>query len=191
MKAGSKVSDLKIGEYVNYSGFNWRVSNKKDNGNIQLVLDGTITSNESYLLLGFGIDEKYYSTNNKTNLGYKLVNESSKYINTKLLQKQKFKVYNYKGNATYNSDVNYNNYTTKLIEVSMFELFSTSSSDNYWFRESDGKGNAYANSPIGDVVKYEIVENNNSMIKLSVLVDGTSTIKLGSGSKDDPYTITK
>lgn len=191
VKAGSKVSDLKIGEYVNYSGFNWRVSNKKDNGNIQLVLDGTITSNESYLLLGFGIDEKYYSTNNKTNLGYKLVNESSKYINTKLLQKQKFKVYNYKGNATYNSDVNYNNYTTKLIEVSMFELFSTSSSDNYWFRESDGKGNAYANSPIGDVVKYEIVENNNSMIKLSVLVDGTSTIKLGSGSKDDPYTITK
>lgn len=191
VKAGSKVSDLKIGEYVNYSGFNWRVSNKKDNGNIQLVLDGTITSNESYLLLGFGIDEKYYSTNNKTNLGYKLVNESSKYINTKLLQKQKFKVYNYKRNATYNSDVNYNNYTTKLIEVSMFELFSTSSSDNYWFRESDGKGNAYANSPIGDVVKYEIVENNNSMIKLSVLVDGTSTIKLGSGSKDDPYTITK
>ena len=191
VKAGSKVSDLKIGEYVNYSGFNWRVSNKKDNGNIQLVLDGTITSNESYLLLGFGIDEKYYSTNNKTNLGYKLVNESSKYINTKLLQKQKFKVSNYKGNATYNSDVNYNNYTTKLIEVSMFELFSTSSSDNYWFRESDGKGNAYANSPIGDVVKYEIVENNNSMIKLSVLVDGTSTIKLGSGSKDDPYTITK
>ncbi len=191
VKAGSKVSDLKIGEYVNYSGFNWRVSNKKDNGNIQLVLDGTITSNESYLLLGFGIDEKYYSTNNKTNLGYKLVNESSKYINTKLLQKQKFKVYNYKGNATYNSDVNYNNYTTKLIEVSMFELFSTSSSDNYWFRESDGKGNAYANSPIGDVVKYEIVENNNSMIKLSVLVDGTSTIKLGSGSKNDPYTITK
>lgn len=191
IKAGSKVSDLKIGDYVNYSGFNWRVSNKKDNGNIQLVLDGTITSNESYLLLGFGIDEKYYSTNNKTNLGYKLVNESSKYINTKLLQKQKFKVYNYKGNATYNSDVNYNNYTTKLIEVSMFELFSTSSSDNYWFRESDGKGNAYANSPIGDVVKYEIVENNNSMIKLSVLVDGTSTIKLGSGSKNDPYTITK
>lgn len=191
VKAGSKVSDLKIGDYVNYSGFNWRVSNKKDNGNIQLVLDGTITSNESYLLLGFGIDEKYYSTNNKTNLGYKLVNESSKYINTKLLQKQKFKVYNYKGNATYNSDVNYNNYTTKLIEVSMFELFSTSSSDNYWFRESDGKGNAYANSPIGDVVKYEIVENNNSMIKLSVLVDGTSTIKLGSGSKNDPYTITK
>ena len=191
VKAGSKVSDLKIGDYVNYSGFNWRVSNKKDNGNIQLVLDGTITSNESYLLLGFGIDEKYYSTNNKTNLGYKLVNESSKYINTKLLQKQKFKVYNYKGNATYNSDVNYNNYTTKLIEVSMFELFSTSSSDNYWFRESDGKGNAYANSPIGDVVKYEIVENNNSMIKLSVLVDGTSTIKLGSGSKNDPYTIKK
>ena len=191
VKAGSKVSNLKIGEYVNYSGFNWRVSNKKDDGNIQLVLDDTITSNEGYLLLGFGTDGKYYSTNNKTNLGYKLVNEGSKYINTKLLKKQKFKVYNYKGNATYNSNVNYSNYTTKLIEVSMFELFSTSSSDNYWFRESDGKGNAYANSPIGDVVKYEIVENNNSMIKLSVLVDGTSTIKLGSGSKDDPYTITK
>lgn len=191
VKAGSKVSNLKIGEYVNYSGFNWRVSNKKDDGNIQLVLDDTITSNEGYLLLGFGTDGKYYSTNNKTNLGYKLVNEGSKYINTKLLKKQKFKVYNYKGNATYNSNVNYSNYTTKLIEVSMFELFSTSSSDNYWFRESDGKENAYANSPIGDVVKYEIVENNNSMIKLSVLVDGTSTIKLGSGSKDDPYTITK
>lgn len=191
VKAGSKVSNLKIGEYVNYSGFNWRVSNKKDDGNIQLVLDDTITSNEGYLLLGFGTDGKYYSTNNKTNLGYKLVNEGSKYINTKLLKKQKFKVYNYKGNATYNSNVNYSNYTTKLIEVSMFELFSTSSSDNYWFRESDGKENAYANSPIGDVVKYEIVENNNSMIKLSVLVDGTSTIKLGSGSKNDPYTITK
>lgn len=191
VKAGSKVSDLKIGEYVNYSGFNWRVSNKKDDGNIQLVLDDTITSNEGYLLLGFGTDGKYYSINNKTNLGYKLVNEGSKYINTKLLKKQKFKVYNYKGNATYNSNVNYSNYTTKLIEVSMFELFSTSSSDNYWFRESEGKGNAYANSPIGDVVKYEIVENNNSMIKLSVLVDGTSTIKLGSGSKNDPYTITK
>lgn len=191
VKAGSKVSNLKIGEYVNYSGFNWRVSNKKDDGNIQLVLDDTITSNEGYLLLGFGTDGKYYSTNNKTNLGYKLVNEGSKYINTKLLKKQKFKVYNYKGNATYNSNVNYSNYTTKLIEVSMFELFSTSSSDNYWFRESEGKGNAYANSPIGDVVKYEIVENNNSMIKLSVLVDGTSTIKLGSGSKNDPYTITK
>ena len=191
VKAGSKVSNLKIGEYVNYSGFNWRVSNKKDDGNIQLVLDDTITSNEGYLLLGFGTDGKYYSTNNKTNLGYKLVNEGSKYINTKLLKKQKFKVYNYKGNATYNSNVNCSNYTTKLIEVSMFELFSTSSSDNYWFRESDGKENAYANSPIGDVVKYEIVENNNSMIKLSVLVDGTSTIKLGSGSKNDPYTITK
>ena len=73
----------------------------------------------------------------------------------------------------------------------MFELFSTSTSDNYWFKESDGKGNAYANSPVGDVVKYSIEENNNSMIKLSVLVDGKSTIKLGSGSKNDPYTITK
>lgn len=191
VKAGSKVSDLKIGEYVNYSGFNWRVSNKKDNGNIQLVLDETLSSDESYLIPEFGIGEKYYSTNNKTNIGYKLVNEFSKYVNTKLLKKQTIEVYNYKGNATYNSKVHSNKYTIKLAEVSMFELFSTSTSDNYWFKESDGKGNAYANSPVGDVVKYSIEENNNSMIKLSVLVDGKSTIKLGSGSKNDPYTITK
>lgn len=191
VKPGSQVSNLRIGEYINYSGFNWRVSNKEDNGNIQLVLDETLSSDESYLIPEFGIGEKYYSTNNKTNIGYKLVNEFSKYVNTKLLKKQTIEVYNYKGNATYNSKVHSNKYTIKLAEVSMFELFSTSTSDNYWFKESDGKGNAYANSPVGDVVKYSIEENNNSMIKLSVLVDGKSTIKLGSGSKNDPYTITK
>lgn len=191
VKPGSQVSNLRIGEYINYSGFNWRVSNKKNNGNIQLVLDDTLSSDESYLIPEFGIGEKYYSINNKTNIGYKLVNEFSKYVNTKLLKKQTIEVYNYKGNATYNSKTHSNKYTIKLAEVSMFELFSTSTSDNYWFKESDGKGNAYANSPVGDVVKYSIEENNNSMIKLSVLVDGKSTIKLGSGSKNDPYTITK
>ena len=51
------------------------------------------------------------------------------------------------------------------------------------------RGNAYFNSSIGDVGEYAIIENNNNMVRLSVLLNGGATVKLGSGTKDEPYTI--
>lgn len=189
LKPGSKISDVRVGEYISYSGNIWRTGAVDKNGNVQMVLDDTVSSDDNYLLLGFGIGDKYYSIKTSTNLGYQVVNTVSKYVSTKKLVNQNINIYKYNGNASYKTSVSSDKYKVKLAEVSMFEMFSTSLTNSYWFRETDGKGNAYFNSSIGDVGEYAIIENNNNMVRLSVLLNGGATVKLGSGTKDEPYTI--
>ena len=189
LKPGSKISDAKLGEYIKYSGNSWRVSNIDKNGNVHMVLDDTVSLDGDYVVIGFGINDKYYSIKNATNLGYQIVNNVSSYVSTKSLINQNIAVYKYNNNVSYNSNVDSDKIKVRLAEVSMFEMFSTSSVNNYWFRETDGKGNAYSNASIGDVAKYSIEENSNNMLKLSVLLNGKATVKLGSGTKDEPYTI--
>lgn len=188
---GNKISEARVGEYVEYSGNIWRISGVDKDKNTRIVLDGAVALNEEYLNLDFGSNDKYYSTKSKTNLGYKIVNDVSKYISTKLLANQTIQVYNYNGEANYLSKVDSKKYNAKLAEVSMFELFSASKNNIFWFKETDGKGNAYSNNSNDDVTRFEISDGSINMVRLSVLLDKKVTVKLGSGTYDKPYTITK
>lgn len=190
LKPGTNIKEARTGEYINYSGYLWRVINNKNNGNIKVVMDDILKSDFENSLCTFDIKDNYYNPNVKNNIGYRIENIISSYVNTKYFNKSTVKIYNYKNKAEYNNKTKYKEYKTLLSEVSMYDMFSVSTSDNYWFIESTNKI-AYSNNPYGDVMKNKINEDNKNLLKLAAVLNGKITIKSGKGTINNPYLIAK
>ena len=187
--AGTKVYDLKPGEYINYSGYTWRVIGKDVNNDTQIVMtDVLLDSEEEQVVTSFDSKKKYYNSDRKTNIGYKIINNYSKYINTKLVKKYEYRIYKYNNLPKYDTNEPSNVIKTKFIEASMFELFGTDLLNNYWYRESN-KNKAYANfSLIGtDSIDYD----STNAVKLSCYISNSTTVKSGKGTYASPYRLTK
>lgn len=190
LKAGQKILDAKTGEYINYSGYRWRIIGKENNST-KIIMDDIVGENGQYLSMEFDEKSSYYNIKSKTNIGYKIINNASKYVSTKLLTTQNLEIYSYQNKIIYQDGVSTKKYKLKLAEVSLFDLYSASSEYNYWFRESDKKGNAYTNDSLGDISETKIIPNNNSLIKLTANLDKSVSVKSGKGTIDSPYSIVK
>lgn len=192
LKAGENISDARTGEYIKYSGYIWRIIGKESDGTTKIIMSDVITKENQVVTMEFDKKTSFYNTKNKNNIGYKIVNKVSEYVNTKSLAKQTIEVYSYKNNASYqNKKISTKSYKAKIAEVSMFDLYSASSGYNHWLRESTKMGFAYTTSSMGDVIENIMIENNNSAIKLTANLDKNISVKTGKGTIASPYTISK
>lgn len=189
LKAGDKISEAKTGEYITYSGYRWRIIEKESDDTTKVVMDGIVQNSGEYITMDFDSKTGYYNTENKSNIGYNIVNSASKYVSTKLFTTRSIEIYSYKNKVAYETKVSSKKYKVKLSEVSLFELYSASSEYNYWFRESTNAGNAYSNDSLGDVLESKIASNNSNLLKLTANLDKNISVKSGKGTIDNPYSI--
>ena len=184
-KPGTKISDLKVGEYISYSGYDWRIIGA-DNGYTQVVMNDALKSSDiTYITTNYG--KGYYNPNNKDTIAYKIVNKYSKYLKTSKFVKHNIDVYQYTNKISYNTDAKKKTYKVKTSEVSAFDLFSSSSISTAWFKEShNGNKNSYYESANG----YR--ENNRTeeeMIKITAFFDKNIVVTSGKGTNKSPYKI--
>ncbi len=189
LKAGSKINEAMTGEYIDYSGYTWRVIGKEEDETTKIVMNDIIKEDYQIITTSFDDENNYYNPNKKTNIGYKITNNISKYINTKAFTNKNIEVYSYKDKASYQSTNNVKKYKTKIEEVSLFDLYSTSPVTTYWYRESNSKGIVYNNSPMGDIYEEQIKTSEPYPIKLTANLNKNITIKSGNGTSQSPYSI--
>ena len=195
IKKGDKVSTLPTGTYIRYSGYTWRVIGSEEDGTTKIVLQGILTSS-NYGEFYINYDEKtnYYNPKNKQNIGYKIINDGTKYIKMNYFVNKQITVNNYKNNIKYENSDNSKKYTVKLSEVSLFDLYSanTSNAGSFWYQEiSKNKKQVYINSMSVGVIKTDFDYREKYGSKVVGYLNKDTVIKTGDGDSDSPYTIVK
>lgn len=191
LKAGEKISEAMTGEYISYSGYTWRVIGKESDGTTKIVMNESLEMNYQVITTIFDEKNSYYNPTQKTNIGYKIANDVNSYINVNLFDKKSINVNLYKKYINYSEKTKAKQYKTKIEEVSLFDLYSTSTVSNHWFRESTSSGLAYMNSPLTDISEEKIINGSTGLIKLTANLNKNVSVKKGNGLITNPYNLVK
>ena len=191
LKAGEKISEAMTGEYILYSGYTWRVVGKESDDTTKIVMNESLEMNYQVITTIFDEKNSYYNPTQKTNIGYKIANDVNSYINVNLFDKKSINVNLYKKYINYSEKTKAKQYKTKIEEVSLFDLYSTSTVSNHWFRESTSSGLAYMNSPLTDISEEKITNGSTGLIKLTANLNKNVSVKKGNGLITNPYNLVK
>ena len=145
---------------------------------------------EVYYTSYFTNDEYSYNPNKKGNIGYVINNEISLFVKTKIFEKKNISVENYKDSILYNSNAKKKEYSIKLSLPSIYDLYSTSNYDDYWFinYSSSKKKNCYM-SYFGGVYCSDIDSSKLKGIKLIGYIKSDKVVGTGEGTIYKPYNI--
>lgn len=190
LKVGEKISNAMTGEYISYSGYKWRIIGKEADNTIKVVMDGIINHNDSNVYKQFSSNNDIkYSVSKNDNIGYILKNEISSYISTKMFENKNININDYKNKINYKSTTNTKTYKSKLNMVSMYDLYSITEIESYWFinYSSKNKINCYMEYMDNVYCKESALEYKG--IKLGGYLKDNVYSKGGDGSRDLPYKI--
>ena len=191
-KKGDKISELKTGTYLSYSGYKWRVIETLEDGTTKVIMMDSLGNGNYYTT--YDKNSSNYNPNRKTNLGYKIVNESSEYIKTTLFTKKNIEIKTYDNGIKYGKETSKKNYSLKFVEASIFDLYSAqpSTKSSVWYQESSKKGNInYSNSMTLGIVKTKFDSEYSNSVRLVGYINKEAVIKDGAGTEYSPYTLTK
>ncbi len=187
LKAGEDINKAQVGDFITYSGYLWRVIGVED-GLTKVIMEDVINLDGDRYYSNFS--EKLPITYNPTeegNIGYNINNEISEYVSTKLFVSKKFKVNNYSDNIKYLEKAKQKEYKVKFIMPSIYELFSTDISEEYWYIDysSAKKEYCYAYSGLVKCTDYNYDQVNN--IRIEGYLKENTKVKTGEGSETTPY----
>lgn len=185
-ESASVLKSKNVGKYVKYSDLTWRIIEKNDNY-IRLALDGFIKENEEDKLMNFSVYSNVYSAGS----------DIGKYLNTTFYSTldNTYMVDGMIYTNRYDSTVDFNytgifasNITAKVGMMQVGDLFMNDYNDYYLVSRTS--------TYVGTV--YKVVENNGlyadlptgtAKIRPTIFLDLDSPIKLGNGTKENPYVI--
>lgn len=194
LKAGSKISDAKTGEYFKYSGYIWRVVGRESDGTTQVIMQDALSNDNGTLYTKFGDKINHYNPNKKSTLGYVIVNEAPTYLKTNYFDKKQVSIDTYDKLVKYKESSKKETYSIKLIVTSLFDLYSANPNDiaSTWYRESSkSKEKVYYNSMTLGVIEDNFDKNQEYGVKLTAYLNKNVVVKSGDGTSSNPYTITK
>ena len=191
----SPVNKAEIGEYISYSGYLWRIAGFKDDM-AEIIMEGVITSNGEEISYRYnnGNKAKVYNPNQNGNLGYQIVNETIRYVDTDLLANVEIEVPIYNKRITYLGEKSIKKYKSRLSIPSTFEIFSAKAKDSStigsWCIDSSKADNTKAViNPIG-TMSYDFADDySRSGIKGRAYLNSDVLITEGDGTKYRPYII--
>ena len=191
----SPVSEREVGEYINYSGYLWRIAGVKDDMAI-IIMDGVLTNNGDEVSYRYenGDNAKIYNPTEKGNLGYQVVNDAIKYVDTDLFANLEIEVPIYNKRITYLGKNSTKKYKVRFGIPSTFDIFSAkgkdSSSVGSWCIDSSKADNTKAViNPIG-TMSYDYADDySRSGIKGKAYLKSDVVVTDGDGTKDNPYSI--
>lgn len=188
-----------IGEYVEYSGLNFRIIGIDSNSNVRLIMDepwSVMPNNENLTLSVADIDNLEFNLEDKNNPGYILNNEYTDYINMKYIVETEYEI------PTNNEEQLYSEYTTKKIKAKIllpktYELFASIGNNDlnrgtsFLYIDESTSGNSIfmANGGNGLVFQYSKDAFYAYNIKIIITIKGNLKISTGNGTVNKPYVI--
>lgn len=201
-KQQDKISTRIVGEYVNYSGYLFRIMGVDKNKNVKMISLGGLEKNAVDVgrteLLVFNIpngSDYYFNTTDENNPGYIINNQFIDYINDKSLVS-----YNYdipvldatKNTSDYSSKASGK---AKIVIAKTYDLFASvesgSNANMYLYLDSSTKTNNvyYLNAVNGRCFETSFDTFGGYSFKSVVTIKGDSLIRSGKGTLNSPYYI--
>ena len=194
-KTGEKISNVKTGTYISNSGYTWRVIGKDKDDTTEVVLIESLAGDDDIYYINYGDKLDDYDPSKKNTLAYKIINDTTKYFRTNYFDKKNMEIKQYNDKVLYGKSSSSKNYNIKIREISLFDLYSPISitSNSAWYQEVDKKNNqVYVDDATIGTTKYSFDPvNEYYSVRLVGYLNKNVVIKDGSGTSDDPYTITK
>lgn len=194
-----EVNKRYSGEYITYGGILWRIIEANKDGTTKIISEGSLRENGNVIKVSHEIETTKnvsYNPKQKGNVGYYINNRSSEYVDTAYFVNKNITVPIYKGEPNYGKEVDTKIYKVKVGAPNMYEMFSATTDSplisSYWLVNSS---------------KSEI--ENPGVSEIGVVMDGIEStfyqygirpvanlnskcvINSGTGTKNDPYVITK
>ena len=195
-RRSSELNKRQVGEYVSYSGYLFRISNILDDGTTEVIMVSVLKSNNQQVDIGYtnGNKQKVYNPNQEGNIGYKIKNDMTRYINTDLFVSKNISVPIYNKNITYQGKKDTKEYKLLITIPSTFDIFSAKSStandSGYWLRDSSKQDNTKAVvRSLGTLTYSNASDNLQAGVKVLAYFDKDVIIESGKGTYLDPYTL--
>lgn len=190
-KKGTKISEVKTGTYLSYSGYKWRVIGKEDDGTTKVIMNEPIKGKNGVYYIQYDSKLVPYNPTRKDNLGFNIANKASEYIKTDYFVSKKVVVKEYK-KVLYNKEKSTKEYNVKFTSASLFDLYSANTTSGYsnWYQESSDSL-VYINSATLGVISSEFSNIETNSIRLVGYLNKNVVIKSGLGTVDNPFTLTK
>lgn len=188
------INERQIGEYINYSGYTWRIAGINDD-TTEIIMTGVVTNDEVELQIGYNNSgAKVYNPNKKGNIGYQVINEMTKYVSTDLFTKTKVEVPIYNNKVTYKGKKDTKTYNNIVTIPSVFDIFTAkgdnSSDGGYWYIDSSKEdGVKTVMYPAGTVTYTTVTDDRTEGVKIKAYLKSDVFITDGDGSLEHPYTI--
>lgn len=196
-KADEYINSRYSGEYITYSGQLWRIIETTTDGYTKVITETPIELIDNNKIKYETEDEiKLYNPNQKGNIGYIINKKTSDSINEKYFVTREISVPIYKDGAKYNGEVETKKYKVKFSAPNMYEMFSApqvNSGKGYWLlNSSKTEFRKYVYSNIG-IVMYdeELPDNYEAYVRPTAYLDRNVKIVSGSGTREEPYKISK
>ena len=193
-----KVNTRQSGEYLDIAGLKYRIVDVATDGATKVIAEFTIFDGTSNLEVDYNDELKTqtYNPTEKGNVGYKINNYTSQYIETKYFVKHEIEVPIYKTDSQYKQEIKTMKYKTKIFAPNAYDMFSASNEGNfmrsYWLLNSSQKDSLkYGVSDIGVVMYGEQSRNVSFGIRPTAYLDKDCIIISGKGTEDKPYKIEK
>jgi len=199
-KKTSKINERKLGEYINYSGYLWRIVGKKEDNTTEVVMHSVLLTNGEEIQIGYQDEgkEKIYNPKATGNIGHEITYNMTKYVKTNLFAKKEVEVPIYKGDITYAGKKEIKKHSAKISPPFIFDMFSAkgknSSIGGYWCIDSSKRENTkVVINPVGTTY-YDYSDTDDYLqrgVKLKAYLDEFVVISGGNGTIENPYTISK
>lgn len=196
VRRSSKLNKRQVGEYVSYSGYLFRISNVLDDGTTEVIMDSVLKSNNQQVNISYtnGNKQKVYNPNQEGNIGYKIKNDMTRYINTDLFVSKNISVPIYNKNITYQGNRDTKKYKLLVTIPSTFDIFSArsfkASDSGYWLRDSSKQENTkVVVRSLGTVTYSTASDNLQAGVKVLAYFNKDVIIESGKGTYLDPYTL--
>lgn len=192
-KVGTKINTRYSGEYVSYGDTKYRIV-EIENGYTKVVSNSILRNSVKDITIQYNTSSKakIYNPKEKDNVGYYIENNTSKYLKSDIFVKRVIKVPIYKKQATYSGKKTTKEYSVKFSAPSIYDLYSTVNSANYWLRDSSEKQYIkYLVSNNSTIYYDELPDKFDAGIRISAYVDKNATILSGTGTEEDPYILAK
>ena len=181
------LKQKKVGEYVKYSDYIWRIAKLEDNY-IQVYMDGFIQENKKDMDSRFSTIDNIYSSDKSM----------GKYLNTEFyntLSNPEYLVESkwYTGNYDYNVDYNYKNIyksstSGKVGMLHVGSLFIEDYEDYFLMtRQNNYEDTIYKVIKNGKIFADYI--DSSSHVRAAISLKTDIIVKSGNGKKEDPYII--
>ena len=188
------INERQIGEYINYSGYTWRIAGINED-TTEIIMTGVVTNDDVELQIGYNNSgAKVYNPNKKGNIGYQVINEMTKYVSTDLFTKTKVEVPIYNNKVTYKGKKDTKTYNNIVTIPSVFDIFTAkgdnSSDGGYWYIDSSKEdGVKTVMYPAGTVTYTTVTDDRTEGVKIKAYLKSDVFITDGDGSLEHPYTI--
>lgn len=195
-KANDNLNTRYSGEYLEYSGYIWRIMEVAKDNSIKVIMEDTLQQGDFSSGIAYETtdESKIYDPTQRGNIGYVINQKTGDYINSGYFVNKKIEVPIYKNLVKYNEESTTKEYTVRFAAPNMYEMFTSSANTtgSYWLinssREVERK---YMVSDNGVVYYDKLSDRTTSYARIVGYLNKNCKILSGSGTKQDPYQIVK